>query len=499
MMAECRRRRIAGPAACALVSALALFAACNPKESLTKKRIKSVEHGLMRVAYLKGLQPDKSSLAERMAFLKVPAVSIAVIDRNTLEWARAYGQKDAKTGVPPSPGTVFQGGAFSQMIAAAVVLELVESGIADLDSPLGGVLSDSLPPPTSVMPDPVRALTFRSLLSHSAGFSDQVFAGYAQDEPAPTLDQILRGDKPANSVPPWYPPAKPLAARAQYSESGYIYVEEALTRLTGKTFPDLIDEKVFGPLGLRNSTLNRTVSDEMRTRIASGHLREGQPVMGLWHVYPESAAKGVWTTPSDFALFLCDLLGSATGGSGKLLSPAAARLMLSSQVENYGFGFLAEGSGDDVVFSLRAKTVGYACTMVLYPAKGQGAVIMTNSDNGALVIQEILCALSEAYKWPHFKPEEKTVLRLAPETYAAYEGRYEVNPNYALDVSREDFYLVIRPTGQAATKFYAEGQTLFYSTDPYIRIQFFSDKQGRFDSLVLWQLDFEQQARRVPR
>jgi len=267
--------------------------------------------------------------------------------------------------------------------------------------------------------------------------------------------------------------------------------------LTGKAFSALVQESIFAPLGLKNSTLDAIPGDEMRTRTATGHLRTGQPAMGLWHIYPESAAKGLWTTPTDFALFLCDLLASATGGPGRLLSPVWARVLLAPQVESYGFGFRAEGSGDDVVFTLRTKTLGYACAMVLYPAISQGAVIMTNSDNGSVLIQEILCALSEAYKWPHFKPEEKTVLRLAPETYAAFEGRYEVNPNYVLDVAREDYYLVIRPTGQAATKFYAEGQTLFYSTDPYIRIQFFSDKQGRVDSLVLWQQDFELQAKRI--
>ncbi len=451
----------------------------------------------MRVVYLKGLQPEKLSLAARMAFLKVPAVGIAVIDRNRIEWARAYGQKDAQTGAPPTVGTIFQGGAFSQMISAAATLELAESGTIGLDAPIGGVLGEDLPPATSALPRPEDSLTFRSLLSHSAGLSDQVVEGYNQDDPVPTLGQIIRGEKPANNVPPWYPPARPLAARAQYSESGYLYVQDALERLTGKPFAALIQERVFDPLGLKDSSLSVIPTDEMRPRIAPGHLREGKPVMGLWHVYPESAAKGLWTTPSDFSLFLCDILASATGTPGKLLSPVWARVLLSPQVENFGFGFLAEGRGDDVVYTLRAKTLGYACAMVLYPAKGQGAVIMTNSDNGALLIQEILCALSDAYKWPHFKPEEKPVLRLAPETYAGFEGRYEVNPNYVLDVTGEDYYLVIRPTGQAATKFYAEGQTLFYSTDPFIRIQFFSDKQGRFDSLVLWQQDFELQAKRI--
>jgi hypothetical protein len=135
--------------------------------------------------------------------------------------------------------------------------------------------------------------------------------------------------------------------------------------------------------------------------------------------------------------------------------------------------------------------------MVIYPAKGQAAVIMTNSDNGFVLIQEILCALAEAYKWPHYKPEEKTVLRLDPAIFQQYIGRYEVSPSYVLDVTQEDYYLVVRPTGQASTKFYAESQTLFYSTDPYVRIQFRSDKQGKFDSLVLWQLDFELKAKKI--
>jgi CubicO group peptidase (beta-lactamase class C family) len=483
----------------AALAGLMVLTACNPQAALTRKRIRSVERGLMRVAYLKGLQPEKLDLVDRMAFLEVPAVSLAVLDHDAIEWARAYGRKDVQTGVPPTTETLFQGGAFSQMIAAAAVLGLVETGAAGLDAPLGRILGRDLPPATSALPDPERVLTFRTLLSHSAGFSDQVFAGYAQDEPVPRLDQILRGEKPANSVPPWYPPSRLLAARAQYSESGYVYVQACLERMTGKPFAAFAAERIFDPLGLRDSTLALQLSADERARAASGHSRDGQPVMGLWNVYPESAAKGLWTTPTDFALFLSDLLMAATGSPAKLLSPDMARLMLSPQVGTFGFGFQAEGRGDDVVYTLWAKTRGYACMMVLYPVRGQGAVIMTNSDNGPLLIQEILCALSEAYQWPHFKPEEKTVLRLSPETYAAYEGRYEVNPSYALDVTHEDYYLVIRPTGQAPTKFYAEGQTLFYSTDPYIRIQFYSDAQGGFDSLVLWQQDFELQAKRVGR
>jgi hypothetical protein len=66
-----------------------------------------------------------------------------------------------------------------------------------------------------------------------------------------------------------------------------------------------------------------------------------------------------------------------------------------------------------------------------------------------------------------------------------------------LDVEVEDYYLVIRPTGQTPTKFYAEGQTLFYAIDPYVRVQFIRDSSGLCDRLVLWQQDYELEAKRI--
>jgi len=471
------------------------LAGCNPQKALTRKRINTVERGLLREVYLKGLKPEKLTLTERMQFYKVPGVGIAVMDKNKPEWVRAYGQKDSQTQQPLTADTLFQGGAFSQMMTAAAALRLAEKGRLDLEADVGSLLrSWKLP---RAEPGSDAKITPRSLLTHSAGLSDQVFAGYARGEPLPSLKQILDGEKPANNGPVWVPARRSSASRTRYSEPGYVVFEQLLLDQTGKDFPFYLKEIIFDPLGLKNSSFELPLSDELQSRAASGHVRQGQPVQGLANNYPEAAAKGLWTTPRDFLFFLTDLFQAALGGAGKILSPETARYMLSRQVESYGFGFLVDGQGDDIVFNLRGKTNGFACFMTLYPAKGQGAVIMANSDNGFFLIREILCALSETYGWAHYKPEEKPVLRLDPATYAQYVGRYRVNPDYVLDVAAEDYYLVIRPTGQVATKFYAEGQTLFYSTDPYIRIQFMRNKQGAADSLILWQQDFELEAKKI--
>jgi len=473
-----------------------LFSACDAQKALTNKRIAGMEHGLMRAVYLKGLKAEKLTLPDRMRFYQVPGVSIAVIDKNAIEWSRIYGEKDIRTHQPLTSDTIFQAGAFSQMITAAAALRLAGEVKLDLEADIGTLLKSWRIPPTSESGSNPK-ITLRALLTHSANVSDYVFPGYAQGEPLPTLSQILGGEPSANSGPAWVPVRKSSALRTRYSEPGYMIAEQAMIDAAAIPFPALMDAVVLGPLGLKNSTFAVPLPVELRARAATGHVREGQPVTGLWKNYPEAAAKGLWTTSADFAVFVLDLLRAAGGTSGKILSPEAARTMLSAQVESNGYGFVVEAKGDDILFNLRGKTQGYACFMAIYPAKGQGVVIMTNSDNGHLLIQEIMAGLSEAYGWAHYKPEEKTVLRLDPGAYGEFAGTYEVSPGYRLEVTHEDYYLVIKPTSQVATKFYAEGKSLFYATDPYVRIQFLRNKADKVEGLVLWQQDFELEARKI--
>jgi CubicO group peptidase (beta-lactamase class C family) len=483
-----------GAALLAAVILLAAATGCGKTSPSVARKIKAVEKGLMRAVHLQGLPSEKLDLAERMAFYRVPGVSIAVIDHRELAWAKAYGERDNQVHQPVTNETIFQAGAFSQTIAAAVVYAVAENGGVRFDEDVGTAMRSWAFPPEFDRTD--RHLDLRSLLAHGAGLSDQILPGYAQDEELPTLPQVLDGTKPAANGPLWVRPANAAPVRTRYAESGYVVLEVFLTDRTGRPFENLARDLVFEPAGMKESTFEIPLPDAFRAKAASGHLREGRPVSGLWKRYPEKAAKGLWTNPTEYAGFLLDLLHSAESGTGGILPAPAARAMLGPQLESFGPGFLVDGRDDDIQFLNRGKTHGFACVFVLFPVRGQGAVVMTNSDNGFTLIDEILCALSAAYEWPGYKPAAKQVLRLDPETYKSFTGRYEVGPNYFLDVAWEDYYLVIQPTGQAATRFYAEGQTLFYSTDPYIRIQFLRDR-GPVDGLVLWQQDFELKARKI--
>ena len=468
-------------------------AGCETRASLTKARVRKVEKGLLRAVVLKGTKPERASLRERMDFYKVPGAALAIMDGHKVEWTRSYGYRDIRSYAPVDGDTLFQAGALAQPVAAVAAMALVERGRLELDADASIALR-GLDLPKTVAGSGAPPPTLRGFLSHASGLASQTFEGRSRTEPLPSLEQVFSGEPPASNRPLF---EGYRSGAAGDSEADYILVQQMIANAGGRPFPAFAAESVFEPLAMSDSSFEAPLPAALEGRAAAGHLRPGPGVEGGWRNYCESAAKGLWTSAGDYAEFLLALVGDAMGRSSRLLSPSSARAILTPGPRDRGFGVVVEGSGNDVHFSVRGRTCGYSALAVFYPARGQGLVILANSDNGGLLADEIRRAVSAAYDWPHFRPEEKAVYRLDQSAYEPYVGRYVISPDYALDVSHEDYYLVIQPTGQSRTKFYVESETVFFSIDPFIRIQFRRDDRGDVDALVLWQEDFEQKAARV--
>jgi CubicO group peptidase (beta-lactamase class C family) len=473
---------------------LTVLAGCETQASLTKRRTRQVEKGLLRAVSLKGTKPEKLGLLSRLQFYKVPAASLAVMDRNALEWAKAYGVRDARAFEPAVPDTLFQAGALSQPLAAAAALRLAAEGKLGLDADIRSLLRGWKVPGRD--PSGKAPVTLRRILTHTAGFPEGALAGYPESAAPPTLAEFLEG-RGASAQAPVGLDAVPGEGPPRPSDAGFAVLQKLLEDVTGSPFAALMADRVLGPLEMRGSVFASALTEDRRALAASGHGRDGRPVEGLWFRHPALAARGLWTDPAELLSFVTDILSSAMGGEGKLLGAEPARAMLTPQVWTRSLGFAVEGEGTETRLYLRGRTEGFTCTLDVYPYRGQGAVVMTNSDNGFLFTDEVLRAVAAVYGWPGHRPEEKTLYRLDPSMYAQYVGRYEITPDYVLEISSEDYYLVIRPTGQAPTKFYVENPTFFFSVDPYIRIQFLTGAGGDVTGLVLWQQDFKQEARKV--
>lgn len=465
---------------------------CETPASITKKRIKSVENGLIKEILIEGQKVKKMKLSERMPYYMVPGVSIAVIDKFQVEWAKGYGVKEKGGSDPVTNETLFQAGDISQPVAALASLIFVEKGLLDFDSDVNKFLASWKIPENKFTRE--NKVTLRKLLNHSAGLAPVDFKGYAEGESLPSLVQVLNGEKPANSpaVSVGFAPG----SQQQYSESGYVVLQQLLVDLGGRPFPAIIEESVLRPLEMAHSSYEYPLPSALMEKASTGHSQDGEPVKGKWSIYPEAAASGLWSTPSDLALFSLEVTKTGRGESQKVISPRLAREMMTPQFINKGLGVLVDDKDDDINFNLRGRSKGFEAYMIVYPAKGQGAVIMTNSDNGSFLINEILRGISITYKWPHFKPLVKALFKLSPSVYQQYVGKYEVRPDYVLNVTHEDYYLVIQPTGQAPTRFYVETETSFFSADPYVNIHFIIEK-GVVTGLVLTQKGQRLEAKKI--
>ncbi len=132
------------------------------------------------------------SLEEAKAALNIPSVSLALIDQDSIAFARAYGEN-------ATPNTLYQAASLSKFVAAVGAMRLVDQKKLALDEDVNARLTSWKVPTNGFDKD--HPVTLRGLLSMTAGIGVPGFLGYAVDAPLPNLTQILYGVPPANSPP----------------------------------------------------------------------------------------------------------------------------------------------------------------------------------------------------------------------------------------------------------------------------------------------------------
>ena len=340
---------------------------------------------------------DALTLAEVMRRFRVPGVSVAVIKDFQIHWAKGYGVADAGSGRPVQVDTVFQAASISKPVTAMAALHLMQGGALGLDDDVNRHLKSWKVPDNGVAP--THAVTPRALMSHTSGADDGFgFPGYEPAAPRPSVVQILNGDAPSNVGKVTF--ARPPYAAYKYSGGGVTLMQLLLTDVTGEPFAALMRARVLDPLGMRGSTFEQPLPEAWAGRAAHAHNGQGAHGDVPWHVYPEQAAAGLWTTPSDLARFVIEVQQAVRGPKGSVLSQASAREMTSPVGTGpYGVGFAVEKRGEGWYFGHGGSNWGYRCSLIAHVRKGYGVVVMTNGDAGGGVIAEIEARVAAAYGW----------------------------------------------------------------------------------------------------
>lgn len=390
------------------------------------ERAARLERSIVPAARVAG-RDTSWTLLERMRERRVPGVSIAVVDSFRVVWTKGFGMTEFGGATRVDSTTLFLAGSISKPVAATAALAMVERGQLALDEDVNRRLTSwKLPESPWTATEKV---TLRRLLSHSAGLTVWGFPGYAKGVAVPTVPQLLDGTPPANTAAVRNDTVP--GARWLYSGGGYTIAQLLMSDVAREPFPLLAQRLVLAPVGMRRSTYASPLPDSLHARAATGHERPEVPIPGKWHTYPEMAAAGLWTTGGDLARWGAAVMRAARGDRDAGISPQVARWHLtptsfpSSRYGGgaHGLGPALAGAGDSARFSHNGRDEGFIATLVMWPARGQGLVVLTNGTNGAL-LGEITRSFAALYGLAGYERREVTLAAADTTAWAGLSGRW---------------------------------------------------------------------------
>ena len=384
----------------------------TPAERFPPERT-TLESGLVRIVTFEGEEGLRASLEERRAELGVPAVSVAVLRDGEIHWAGAYGSDVDES-------TLFQAASLSKTVAAAGLITLANERGVSLDDDLSGDLPADLI--ATINPGGI-PLTLRKLLSHTNGAAVSGFPGYPAGSAVPTTQEVVLGAGPTNTDPVLISP-NPDGER-RYSGGGYTIAQLWAETVTGETFPALMQRLVLEPVGMPRSTFSQAVPGGYPDdNMARAYDREGSPVESGWHIYPEMAAAGLWTTPTEFLTFIGALMAALDGDESRGIDPAVAQVMVIPVASDYGLGIGAAPKGDTIRLSHSGSNRGFRCNFMAYPDRNDAVITMTNASVGWAMVGDVGRTANTTYGWPMVEMPIYTRAEVTEGELDAFTGQY---------------------------------------------------------------------------
>ena len=415
---------------------------------------------------------QKWTIANRMKYYHVNGVSIAVINNYKVEWAKAYGWADKDDHKPVTTKTLFQAGSNSKSINAVGILRLAQAGKVDLYSDINDYLKSWKFPYDSISKG--KKITLANLLSHTAGLNIHGFSGYERGDSIPSLVEILDGKKPANNeaVHSVFPPS----LKYQYSGGGITISQLIAEDVTGEPYSVYMWQKVLKPIGMNASFFTQPPPEKANDLLATGYYNNGKAVKGKYHIYPEEAAAGLWTTPGDFAKFIIETQLSLLGKSNKVLSENTTKLLLTPYIDkNAALGVFIDNKQGVKYFTHSGADEGFVSKYVGTFEGGKGVVVMTNSSNPAF-LDEIINSVAKAYNWKnYYKPILKKEVTIPDSLLDAYKGKYQLG-NTPVLIERNGNKLFAKMADNSRWQLHFTDSIHFFVVEQNLDLHFVVDK-----------------------
>ncbi len=456
-----------------------------------ENKISSVENNLTS-GWFKVEGERNWTLEERMKYYNAQGISIAVINNFKIEWAKGYGWADSSEKRPVTVNTMFQAGSISKSLNAIGVLKLVEENNLDIYADINKYLTSWKFPYDTISKN--KQISIADLLSHTAGLTVYGFSGYKYDDSIPTIYQTLDGKRPASS-PPVRSELKPGIRQYHYSGGGTTISQLLLTDVSKKPYDKYLNDKVFKPLGMTNSSFTQPQPKDRLKFLATGYYADGKAVQGKYFIYPEMGAAGLWTTPTDLCKYIIETQLALKGKSNKILSTAMTKkrlIPLTDSSLSIGFTTKNNASGMGLFIDIeKNKTAKYfwhgggdeGFTAHFYGSieNGNGVAVMVNLHaiyDGGKLLRELINSVAITYNWDDFYlPISKKLIEIPDSTLNKYCGTYRSKTsNRITTITKKDNKYWF----DTYNDFHSPNEMLFTSA-----LDFFSKEQGSEKSFYM--------------
>jgi CubicO group peptidase (beta-lactamase class C family) len=447
----------------------------TPAQDKNIDLISQIENGLLPMTIIVG-EPTYN-IEERMRFYKVPGVSITVVDNFEPVWTKHYGVMDSELNNPVTDATLFNVGSLSKGVASLTVLNLVGDNKIDLDEDVNSQLKSWKVPENKFTK--VTKPTPRMLMNHSGGAMHHYALTYLRDD-FPTITELLSGEPPAQERPTVID--RIPGTEFQYSNPGFAILQQLVIDRGKKPFHTVVKENIFNVLEMNHTTFEQPLSLILEKSACSGHRPTGEPIDVKRYYYPNAAAGGLWTTTYDYAKFVVELQKSYQGISNKVISQELAQEMISPGIsKQYGLGVFMRGRDGEKYFGHMGDNAGFFAGYISHTTNGHGAIVFTNSQNGAQLIREITKSIAKAYEWKGYLPEEHQIVNIDEEIINRFCGRYKAGSDEVIEIIFTNGHLLIK--GFEDDKLYHVGENKFVMKSRMGSISILMNESGKYDEI----------------
>ena len=327
--------------------------------------------------------PNKQELSydDFLKHYKVPGLSFAVVDNYQVVYSHTAGLKETGTQNKIDSNTAFSTASISKPVTATIVAMLAEQGKLELDAPVSQYLRRwSIPTSQFTQNKPI---TFRHLLTHTAGTSQGGFADFNLGDDIPTPIESLNGIKLPRYNSPISVNFTP-ESDWEYSGGGYVIAQIAIEDITGKSLQQLAEDMIFTPLNMQHTTMFQNGHPKFLSNVAKAHDGHQKVMKDGIIICPQIAPSGMWSTAIDMAKFTIEyqkaLAGKPTKVISKWVAEATTKVHSLKKVGGWSAGWMRmEAKGNLDWFSHGGSNTGTGGHVMSTMQGGKGIIVFINA------------------------------------------------------------------------------------------------------------------------